>query len=220
MAELLQIYYKDEQLKELYPCAIPYKNEGLTIFFENEIISRLAMESKADKIAVCSWKLRMKQRYNFPPKSREITQELLESQYDVLSFTKNSRHHTMLAAAEQWHPGFRTTLTKIVEGIGKNMPLEVKKPVYQNHFSAKSEIYHDYLTEYLNPAMQLIKNDPEIYQLAIQDSNYSQLMKKDAVSPEYLQEKIGMPYYPLCPFLLERLFSIFLDKKNINVTWI
>lgn len=178
------------------------------------------MKSEADKIAVCSWKLRMKQRYNFPPKSRDITQELLESDYDVLSFTKNSRHHVMLGAAEQWHPGFRNALTKIVEGIGKKMPSEVKKPIYQNHFSAKREIYHDYLNDYLNPAMELIKNDPEIYKLSTEDSHYSHLVKKDAASPEYLQEKIGLTYYPMAPFLLERLFSIYVENKNINVEWI
>lgn len=217
-SELIQIYYKDEQLKEIYPFAVPFKNEGLTIFFENAIISRLAMSSKEDKVAVCSWKLRSKQRYNMP--CRPITKELLESEYDVLSLTKNSKYHTMLAAASVWHPGFRESLTKIVEGIGKKMPFEVKKPIYQNAFSAKREIYHDYLTDYLNPAMELIKNDPEIYKLATQDSNYSHLVKKDAASPEYLQEKIGMPFYPLTPFLLERLFSIYCENKNINVTWI
>ena len=218
MTELYQIYYKDEQLKEIYPFAIPYKNEGLTIFFENEIISRLAMASEAEKIAVCSWKLRMKQRYNMP--CGPITKEIIESEYDVLSFTKNSKHHTMLAAASTWHPGFREALTQIVEGIGKKMPFEVKKPIYQNAFSAKREIYWDYLTDYLNPAMELIKNDPKVYALSTADSNYTQLVKKDAASAEYLQEQIGMPFYPLVPFLLERLFSIYVHNKNINVTWL
>ncbi len=217
--ELYQVYYREEQLSEIYPFAVPYKNEGLTIFFENEIISRLAMASKADKIAVCSWKLRRKQKYNVGF-SRPITQELIESEYDVLSFTKNSGQHKMLNIASIWHPGFRPALTKIVEGIGKRMPFEVKKPIYQNHFSAKREIYHDYITDYLNPAMELIKNDPEIYKLSTADSNYSQLIKKDAASPEYLQEKIGFPFYPLAPFLLERLFSIYVHNKNINVTWL
>jgi hypothetical protein len=100
------------------------------------------------------------------------------------------------------------------------MPFEVKNPIYQNAFMAKNEIYQDYLNEYLIPAMNLIKNDHKIYELATQDSNYSQLQKKDAANPEYLQEKIGFPYYPMAPFILERLFSVYVHNKNINVTYV
>jgi hypothetical protein len=221
-AELIQIYYREDQKEKLYPFAIPYKNEGLTIFFENAIISQLVMASKADKIGVVSWKLKSKLRWNlgWPRLPEHITEEILNSDYDVLPFTRNTKYHKMLDAASLWHPGFRPTLTKIVEGIGKKMPGEVKKPIYQNAFSAKREIYQDYVNDYLNPAMELIKNDPEVNKLAMADSGYSLLVKKDAASPEYLQENLGVPFYPLVPFLLERLFSIYVHNKNINVTWL
>lgn len=126
----------------------------------------------------------------------------------------------MLNAANGWHPGFKDTMTKIVEGIGKFMPSEVKIPIYQNAFSAKREIYQDYVNDYLNPAMELVKNDPEIYKLATVDGNYTKLMREDCASKQYLQEKIGFPYYPLIPFILERLFSVYVHNKKINVTFI
>lgn len=226
MIEFYQIYFKEEQRQTMYPFAIPYFNNDLTIFFENEPIRKLVTETKADKIAVCSWKLSHPQHtkltwnLGWPRRIEHITEEVLNSDYDVLPFTRNTKYHEMLAAASTWHPGFRPALTKIVEGIGKKMPSEVKKPIYQNAFMAKREIYQDYVTDYLNPAMEIIKNDPEIYKLATADSNYTQLVKKDAASAEYLQEKIGFSYYPLCPFLLERLFSIYCHNKNINVTYL
>lgn len=225
-SELIQIFYREDQKEKLYPFAIPYKNEGLTIFFENSVISDVVMASKADKIGVVSWKLSHPQHtkltwnLGWPRRIEHITEEVLNSNYDVLPFTRNSKYHEMLAAASQWHPGFRPTLTKIVEGIGKKMPSEVKKPIYQNAFSAKGEIYQDYVKDYLNPAMEIIKNDPEIYKMATADSNYTQLVKKEAASAEYLQKKIGFPYYPMVPFLLERLFSIYVHNKNINVTYL
>jgi hypothetical protein len=40
------------------------------------------------------------------------------------------------------------------------------------------------------------------------------------VSADYLMEKIGLPYYPLCPFILERLFSVYVQNKKIKVTWL
>lgn len=219
MAELYQIYYKEEHRKELYDCAIPIRSTTLNKFFENAIIEAVASECTDDKVSVCSWKLRQKMRW-YVGRPRPLTQEVLESDYDVLSFTRNSRQHKMMGSAEVWHKGFKAALTEIVEGIGKNMPNEVKNPIYQNHFSAKTEIYKDYLTEYLSPAMKLIDNDKNVNKLCMVDSNYSALAKKDAASPEYLMEKLGVPYYPLVPFLLERLFSIYVHNKNINVTWL
>ena len=221
-----QIYYKDEQKETFYPFATPYFNDGLTIFFENEILSRLVSENRADRIAVCSWKIshpqysKVKWNLGWPRRIEDITQEILESDYDVLPFTRNSKMHQMLGAASTWHPGFRETLTRIVTGIGKNMPGEVKIPIYQNAFSAKRDIYQDYVNDYLNPAMELIKNDANVYKMATVDSHYTQLMRKDCATAEYLQEKIGFPYYPLVPFLLERLFSIYVHNKNIKVTWL
>lgn len=226
MVEFYQIYFREYQKETMYPFAIPYFNNDLTIYFENSVISKLIKGTIADKIAVCSWKLshpkhtKLGWNVGWPRKIEQITEEVLNSDYDVLPFTRNTKYHEMLGAASLWHPGFRPALTKIVEGIGKKMPLEVKKPIYQNAFSAKLEIYQDYVTDYLNPAMEIIKNDPEIYKLATADSNYTQLARQDAASAEYLQEKIGFPYYPMTPFLLERLFSIYVHNKNINVTYL
>lgn len=217
-----QIYYKDDQLKELYDFAIPYYNADLTMFYENSVITSIVPYGTYDKIAICSWKLKEKLCYNpCPPRRPEdITLEKLESEYDVMPFTCNTKYHEMIGAASLWHTGFKETMTRIVEGIGKKMPSEVKIAIYQNAFSAKREIYQDYVNDYLNPAMELIKNDPEVYKMATVDSNYTKLMREDCASPEYLQEKIGFPYYPLVPFLLERLFSVYVHNKVINVTFL
>lgn len=207
----------------MWPFAIPYFNDGLTIFFENDVISKLvSRETEADKIAVCSWKLKYKLRWNLglPKLPEHLTEEVLNRDYDVLPFTRNTHHHKMIEAASTWHPNFRETMTKIVEGIGKNMPYEVKIPIYQNAFSARREIYQDYVSDYLNPAMELVKNDPEIYKMATVDSHYTKLIRNDGASAEYLQEKIGFSYYPLIPFILERLFSVYVHNNKINVTFL
>lgn len=218
-AELIQIIYKEEQRKECYPFARIYKNDDLTIFFENELIKRFVLSTSADKIGVCSWKLRQKQKYNVG-KSQEITDSLINSSYDVLSFTKNSKYHEMLNAADLWHSGFKSALKKMLDFVGIPMPSEVSKPIYQNHFMASTPIYRDYVNSYLIPCMDAIKKNEEVRSLCFADSNYTALAKKDAASAAYLQQQIGMPYYPLVPFLLERLFSIYVFNKNINVTWV
>lgn len=218
-AELIQIYYADYQKQYLFPCARPYFNDHLTIFFENSVIAKLVMEAKTDKIGVFSWKLREKLRW-YIGKPRPVTQEVIETDYDVLSFTRNTKYHKMLEAASVWHPEFRPTLDKICGRVGIKVPNEVKTPIYQNSFMAKTDIYQDYVTTYLKPIMDLVESDQEIYKLAISDSNYTTLAKQDSASSEELQRKIGMPYYPIIPFILERLFSIYVENKNINVTWL
>lgn len=217
--QFYQIYYAEEQKSEIYPFAIPYYNERLTVFFENEVIASLVPGSGSDKIAICSWKLRKKLRW-YLGKPRPLTEDVLETDYDVLSFTKNSNNHQMLNCADMHHPGFKATLKKIVEGIGKKMPLEVKQPIYQNHFSARREVYQDYVAQWLSPAMDLIMNDPDINALAMKDSNYSKVNKTDSASTDRLKAMIGLTYYPMVPFLLERLFSIYVDHHKIKVTWL
>jgi hypothetical protein len=217
--DFFQIIYDDSQRKECYEFALVYHNQTLTPFFENSVISELVGTSKADKIAVCSWKLKQKLKW-YIGKPQEITPELLESDYEVMSFTKNTSMHRMFAAAEANHKGFVTVFKKICDAIGVKFTGEVKIPIYQNHFSAKREIYHDYVKEYLNPAMEIMQNDPEINKLVMADSNYSTLTSK---RPEHLKEiehKLGIGYYPLAPFLLERLFSVFVQNEKINVSWL
>lgn len=218
-AELTQIIYKEEQRAECYPFANVYFNEKLTIFFENSVIIDVVGKSTADKIGVCSWKLRQKQRWNVP-KSREITQELLESDYDVLSFTRNTHHHQMLYASERWHPGFLQALKAICKYAGINVPSEVHQPIYQNAFMAKRDIYEEYITDYLKRVIAGINYEVAAEALVMQDSGYHALSRTDAAPKEWLMEKIGVPYYPMAPFLLERLFSIFCHNNKIKVEYI
>ena len=156
-AQLIQIYYEDVQLKELYPFAIPYRNE-LTVFFESEVIRRLIPETTADKIGVCSWRLRQKQRY-YIGRPRPITEEVINSNYEVHSFTKNTKYHKMLAFAAQSHKHFQPCFNKLLSAIGVNCPGEIKNPIYQNHFCARSDIYKFYVEKYLSRVMEIITND-------------------------------------------------------------
>lgn len=218
-SELTQIIYKEEQRAECYPFANVYFNDRLTIFFENEVIKEVVSTSTADKIGVCSWKLRQKQRWNVG-RCREITQEVLESEYDVLSFTKNSRSHQMMYAAERWHVGFMRAMRVICDTLNIDVPDEVSQPVYQNAFMATRAIYQDYLHEYLLPVMERINTVPAVYLVATQDSHYHELTRNDAIDRQTLNKAIRMSYYPMAPFLLERLFSIFCHNNKINVTYI
>lgn len=221
MAEIInffQIYWKDEQKSKLLPFAQGYKNEGLTPFFENSVIRNLVGQSQGDKIAVCSYQLAAKMTANIPP-YRQLTEQVLHTDYDVLAFTKNSHGHGLLYQANVWHPGFRTIVNKIFNILGYKQPMEAKFPIYQNAFCAKTEVYKAYVNELLAPAMDLMEFHDEIRKLCWQDSQYYKLRD----NPEFrtrVKHFLGTDYCPLHAFICERFFSLWLNDKNLNVQYL
>lgn len=214
VTKLVQICYRDEQRKHCYPFAEVYFNEKLTMFYENEVIVKIVMNETADRVGVCSWKLRSKLRWNVGT-YRPITDEVINEPYDVLSFTKHTESHDMLGIAETWHKGFNAYFSQMLEAIGARRPIgRIKVPVYQNHFIAKTSIYQDYVTRYLRPAMEILSG--EMKEIALMDSKYSKLVND--VDAGYLKQQIGVPHAPMAPFLLERLFSVYCQNEGIKVS--
>lgn len=212
--DFYQIYYQEDQKSKLFPFAKPYFNPHLTIFFENSIIKHLVASAKGKYVSVCSWKLCEKLRWRVGSRA-PLTEEAIDGDYEVLSFTKNTKYHYMLASADRHHPGFKDSLKKILAEIGHDMPMEVKEPIYQNHFSARTDIYRDYVLNYLNPAIYVMEHNPELHALAMKNSGYTSLTNQTA---DHLKNKLGISYYPMAPFLLERLFSVYVHNNKIKVT--
>jgi hypothetical protein len=210
---LYQNYYAEKQKDEIYSFATPHLNEGLTIFFEGDVIKKLVPACETDKVAVCSWKLARKMRIQ-----GGLTAEMLDRDFHVMSFTKNGREHRMLGMANTWHPEFIPALKMLFEKMGLGTPKETKNPIYQNHYMAKTEIYRRYVSEFLSPAMELIKTDEQLNEIMMRQSNYS-TMSRDADNKS-VKSKLGLDYYPLCPFVLERCPSLWFDMHRIPVTYL
>jgi hypothetical protein len=217
MTELYQLFYKEEQREKLYPFAIPYKTEGLTIFFESFWIEKLVLASKAEKIGVCSWRLSEKMKRNVGLRT-PLTQDVINSDYQILSLTKNSLKHQMLAHLYTWHKFSRETMALLWSKLGLKLPGEVKNPIYQHHFCARTEIYRDYVENFLTPAMELTMSDEELHKLMILPSGYGTLSKNADLRS--VKEKLGMSDYPLSTFILERCFSCYCQVKGYQITYL
>lgn len=217
MTELHQIFYDEKQRDKLYPFAIPFFNEGLTIYFENTVIAKIVTESKADKIGVCSWKLSEKFRNRVGIRS-PLTYEALNSEYEVMALTRNSSRHCMLAAANAWHADFIPTITLLWEKLGYKIPREAKNPIYQNAFLGKREVYLDYVNNFLIPAMELTERDSEMKEKMIQPSGYGRLNRHADL--KRVKEKLGMDDYPLSTFILERSPSLFFQMKGYKISYL
>jgi hypothetical protein len=214
---LHQIYYKEEQRAKIYPFASPYFNKSLTIFFENRPIWDVVSSAKTKNVGVCSWKLADKMKIRVGLRN-VLTEDAINGDFEVLSLTKNSTRHQMLAMANAWHKGFIPALDLLWQKLGYKRPGEAKNPIYQNHFIARTDIYKDYVNNFLRPAMDLILNDFELNQMMIQPSGYGRLSRSSDVTS--VKAQLGMDDYPLCPFILERCACLWFQMKGIKISYL
>ena len=218
MTALYQIYYDEKQQRRSYTRFLYLiLMSRLTIFFENKVLSDIVSTSTADKIGVASWKLCDKMRSRVGLRV-PLSLEVLNSDYDILSLTKNGKKHTMLAHLYRWHPSSLQAMTLLWQKLGLKLLGEVKNPIYQNHYVAKREIYQDYVNNFLNPAMEVIKTDEQLNKLMMAHSSYGKLNREADLRA--VKAKLGLSFYPLCPFVLERCPSMYFQLKGYNITYL
>ena len=221
--DFYQIYFSDEQKEKLYPFAIPYKNETLTDYFENSVIAELVPKSNADLISVCSWRLAQKRGDSSTPivlkGDLTLTKEkILNNDYDIAVLTPRSPRHQPLYMASQWHgkawdDAFTIFKNEFLHSINIKINRELTKAIYENHFIARKSIYQLYVKSCLAPAIKFCQERTEIFGA---DSGYVR-KKRDPKEIKAYQEKSGRQDWPISVFILERLFSIWIEGKGFKV---
>ena len=208
---LYQIYYKDEQKEQIYDFAIPYFNTVLTPYFENAVISELVPKSNADFISVCSWRLKKKRGDCFRLPDKTLTLEKIENaDFDIAILTPRSPTHDVMGMAAHWHG---KAWTDAIEELKKKIkiPKKVNYAIYENHFIARKDIYSSYVLDCLNPCIEFMHTNSVFHV----DSGYNRRKSKSEVL-EY-EKKTGRKDWPISPFVLERLFSIYINDKDFKV---
>lgn len=220
--EFYQIYFEDGQIKHLYPFAIPYKNTDLTLYFENSCIAEIVPKTTADLVGVCSWRLKQKRGDSSTPMVLQgdlsLTEEkILSHDFDIAVLTPRSNRHQPLYMASQWHgkawnDAFLVLKEEFLKPLGIKIKGEPQKSVYENHFIAKRGIYHEYVSECLRPAIAFM-DERSVF---LADSGYVR-KKRDPKEIKAYQEKSGRLDWPISCFVLERLFSIWINGKGFKI---
>lgn len=204
-----QIYFKEEQLSELYPFSIPHFNDKITDYFENSVISELVPKTDAKRICVASWRLKQK-RGNGIRSRKELIVEALIDDYDIAILTPRSPTHRPLYMASLWHgKAWDNALTELKKFI--KVPKEVRHTIYENHFVAQADIYKDYVQNCLLPVMDFMSSRSVFFA----PSGYAKNKSIQEVN-EY-KSKTGLSDWPIAPFVLERLFSIWINSKDYKI---
>lgn len=224
--DFIQIIYDDLQAEHCYPFARVYKNETLTPYFENSVIEKIIKgyggvggngnDDDASHIGICSWRLMQKRGDCFRVSQHTLTPERLAQDYDVAILTPRSKTHKPLLMASHWHgeawdKSFAVFKRFLKTDLGVTVPEELKTAVYENHFVARTEIYKDYVDNWLTPSIEFMYKHP----VFMEDAGYAK--RKTADECRRYFELTGRKDWPIAPFVLERLFSIYLEGKNLNV---
>lgn len=218
----VQIYFEPWQTDHLYPFAFRWFNEHPTNYFENAVIAQAVPTISHDLISVCSWRLAKKRGDMWRLSDKTLTVEkILGADYDIAVLTPRSPRHRPLEMSSKWHGAawdnaFGIFKKQFLPTIGIRCPEELTHAIYENHFIAQRDIYHRYVDECLIPAMHFIDQYPGLESNPfLADSGYAR-RKTDGERKAYF-EKTGRHDWPIAPFILERLFSIWIEGKGYKI---
>lgn len=206
---IVSITYNDLEIPhDVYQNKINTIEDKSYLFEYNPIIDLYKSNyfDLAKYTGVFSWKFQDKTGL-----SKNLLYKLLDTNdyqgYDIIHFCR-PLGKPYLEFTEENHHGFLKLFTLICNDLN----LQVKEPIhtiYSNFFIAKSEIYKSYISECLIPAIDLLEN--KYKDLAWKNANY-----KSGLTEKALKKYTGLEYYTFHTFILERLFSVWINN-NLKV---
>jgi hypothetical protein len=137
-------------------------------------------------------------------------EKIVSSDFDIAILTPRSPSHKPLIMAAQWHGQAWTDAIADLRHFIR-VPKEISRAIYENHFIARKEIYHEYVNDCLMPAISYMRDRP----LYFADSGYAG--RKTQKERDAYYEKTGRRDWPIAPFVLERLFSIWCEGKGFKM---
>lgn len=135
--------------------------------------------------------------------------------YDVVPLS--STLVPMLEGSEWYHPGFTHTWTQWLPLIDDSIAPEAVAPPGMlwfpfNYWMARPAVMREYMAFHAKACAAL--DAPPMQDLVWVDANYG-----GSMSSKRCEEVFGVPYYPMVPFLLERLPSWYFQWRGKSILW-
>ena len=204
------IKYKDEQVVE-YKEVFNVNKETPWRFEYQVFLDKLEeIEKHEGYTGIFSWKL---------PEKTGLVQNVLSKsllfmkyqKYDFINLVPrywNSADQFLQFSYEQ-HPKLEELLKKVLTNLNKEYTYS-NNYTYSNFFILKSELYADYIKNWVIPSLEYMEND--IWEEVNVDANYSSNLSK-----EEFKEITGLDFYNYATFVLERLIIYYIKDKNLSV---
>lgn len=110
--------------------------------------------------------------------------------------------------SEQQHPGLLNLLEKVCKAIDLDYTNNPNHIVYSNFFICRGSIYKGYIDK-VKQALEVLEGS--LWELANKDSGY-----KTGLDADNLEKMTGMRYYNMVTFVLERMFSIYINDLKVK----
>lgn len=131
--------------------------------------------------------------------------------YDFINLTpqywKTGRQY--LEFSEKEHPGLLERLKELCEVVNLKYVENPSYINYSNFYIMKTEVFNDYVNNYITPAIEYMENNRDKFFI---DAQY-----KGGLPTEELEKYTGLQFYPIMTFVLERLILMYLEDKNLKV---
>lgn len=196
------------------PIILPQTHWMEGIMYVSELMKRYDEWKDMDYVGCIAHCAHMKQ-----PKIHDIETVMKEGKEkgsDVVAFM-GRRAVDIVMNGEIYHPGFRDGWNAAWETLGFH-PDEMSKPCFAffcNYWCATPE----FMTFYCSTMSYLhhkIERTPTLKSILWRNARYSDAK----LPPEKLQSLFGVPYYPLLPFIVERMICAFTSKYSNSVSFI
>jgi hypothetical protein len=146
-----------------------------------------------------------------------VLQEGENHQADVVSFL--FRGDPLVKTAEYWHPGFTEAWKRLLFSCMKaslDEACDASIPsFYCNYWSAKPDVMQKYIDFFVR-AKNFLETDDTLKPYVWQDSTYTQ-REGDRYSVEKCMTLFGCDYYPMLPFIGERLPCFFVHHHRLKL---
>jgi hypothetical protein len=206
------ITYDDNQVSEYETynnSHIRTKEQKSYLFEYNPIIDIVDnLPEGVEYLGVFSWKFPIKTGF-----SKNILYKSLShykhKEYDFLNLSKSYWKNTSeyLHFSYKNHPKLQELLKKLLVHLGKDVHPDRDNYTYSNFFLMKTDLWKDYIENWVKPAIEFMDNDPEYFEDAIYTTG---------LSSEKLKELTGLDYYTYHTFVLERLILFYVTNKQLK----
>lgn len=219
---IYQVYHHPDQMRNLMHSVFTLENriDSVTPYFENQIIlEKFALNANDPYFGVVSHALKEKTTL----KEADM-QRILSLKKDGWILSKQSTrdpndNSQFIRNSSKIHPHFAPLFDWLLESIGKSYDWRtVKKYPFEVHFNyiiIRSEIYADYIENYLRPSIEAMEKAPEeIREMLFANANYRGRFISEYRRREKFTRHMGIPHYPHHPFLLERLWMVYFSQMD------
>ena len=228
--KIFQIYYTEDQYSKLTEGFVPHFNDKHSIYFESGVTYDLVKQGECaghDWFGVVSWKFPKVAYYRVRNKKHLISYEGISKRCEntkaqVIGFRNFSKGRIldMTNSDRQLRPVYDKLIDRL--DIDPRHVYGKRKNIFWNYFLMRTEHYENYVNSMMSEVIKLFETDEEINQLGNANSRYDRKFAHRGALPlsKEFERETGYDYYPLFPFVLERLINVYVSVHKLKVEWV